>query len=173
MSRPSLRTAVLCAALMCATAQATDGDLDAGFGSAGVARAGATDVNAYADMLVQPDGKIVTCATRTANGQSGYDFFVARFTADGALDSSFSFDGKTTIDFDGGSGQDQCYGVALQGDGKIIVAGYTRGSTPDDRFAIARLNVDGTLDTSFGAGSGKATVTFSDRSQAVKVTVQA
>ena len=49
---------------------AADGDVDASFGNSGVARTGATDVNAYADVVVQADGKIVTCATRTANGLS-------------------------------------------------------------------------------------------------------
>lgn len=152
---------------------AVDGDIDPGFGNQGVARTGALDVNAYANVAVQPDGKIVTCGTRTMNGLSGHDFLIARFNGDGTPDTSFSFDGKTTIDFDGGTGQDQCYGIAVQPDGKIVAVGFTRGGDPNsDRFALARMNNDGTLDTSFGAGSGKTTVAFAGRSGANTVVLQ-
>ena len=63
---------------------------------------------------MQPDGKILCIA----EGEfPAIDFFVARFTADGDLDPTFSFDGKTTIDFGGNS--DICGGIAVQADGKI------------------------------------------------------
>ncbi|MEP7098160.1 MAG: hypothetical protein ABI748_10895, partial [Dokdonella sp.] len=79
----------------------------------------------------------------------------------GTLDPSFSFDGEVTIDFDNGSGSDATQGVALQADGKIVVAGTTTGSVSGSSdFAIARLNADGSLDTTFGAGTGKTTVSF-------------
>jgi len=99
-------------------------------------------------------------AAPTLTCSSPVDFFVARFTADGDLDVSFSFDGKTTIDF--GGNQDFCGGIAVQADGKIVVAGTTDpdGDTNSD-FAVARLNADGTLDTAtFGAGTGKSIVGF-------------
>ena len=146
--------------LAASTAIAANGDLDPSFGTGGFRIAGILDgsANVSAGTAVQPDGKILLCETENTSG--ALDFFVARFTASGAIDTSFSFDGHTTIDF--GGNNDICTGLAVQTDGKIVVAGTTiptaAGSNAD--FAIARLNNDGTLDTSFGAGSGKAVVGF-------------
>ncbi|MGA9341013.1 MAG: delta-60 repeat domain-containing protein [Rhodanobacteraceae bacterium] len=177
MNRHSLHTAVLGVALTCGTAQATDGVLDVHFGIQGVARAGVSDVQfsiASGTMIVQPDGKIVACGTRSMNGASGSDFFLARFTAEGALDTSFSFDGRVTIDFDAGMGADGCAAIALQDDGKLVAVGSTSNGGPFDRqFAIARLNPDGSLDTGFGAGTGKVRIPFMYSSGAAAVAIQA
>ncbi|MEO5558683.1 MAG: hypothetical protein ABIO49_02930 [Dokdonella sp.] len=143
-------------------ASAANGDLDPTFGSGGIAMTGVSDA-AFAlgvPPVVQSDGKILLCAGRSSNGASGSDFFVARFNANGTLDASFSFDGKVTIDFDGGSGSDQCNAVAVQSDGKIVVAGTTTNGANNSDSGIARLNADGTLDPTFGAGTGKTTVAF-------------
>ena len=142
---------------------ASDGSLDTTFGSSGVGLTGLTDAfgNGAYGPVIQPDGKILICDTRKSNGTSGQDFFVARFNANGTLDTSFSFDGKVTIDFDGGTGADTCTAIALQADGKIVIAGATYDASNNSDFAIARLNSDGTLDTTtFGAGTGKTTVAF-------------
>ena len=88
---------------------AADGDLDPTFGEDGIALTGVADGSGAVSAcgpVVQPDGKILLCSTRLDNGSSGADMFVARFTADGQLDPTFSFDGKVTIDFDGGAGSD-------------------------------------------------------------------
>lgn len=150
------------------SALAANGDLDNSFGSSGVARTGiANAAFPYSGFVtippvIQPDGKILTCGSQSTGSTSGTDFFVSRFTPNGALDTSFSFDGKVTIDFDGGGGGDLCTGIALQADGKIVVVGYTfiTAAVNGRDFAIARLNADGTLDTSFGGGTGKTTVGF-------------
>jgi uncharacterized delta-60 repeat protein len=85
------------------------------------------------------------------------------------LDPSFDTDGKQTTDFFGGV--DQAQSVALQTDGKIVVAGQaTQGS--NTLFALARYNPDGSLDTGFGAG-GKVTTSFgSGDSAAYGVAIQ-
>ncbi|HEU4664518.1 MAG TPA: delta-60 repeat domain-containing protein [Dokdonella sp.] len=153
----------LCAAVFAAaiatTAIAAEGDLDPTFGDGGFRLAGILDGSAaiVAGMAVQPDGKIVICETE---GSTALDFFVARFTADGAVDTSFSFDGHTTVDFSGGS--DTCSGLVVQSDGKIVVVGTTiPDQSSNSDFAIARLNSDGTLDTAaFGNGTGKSVVGF-------------
>ncbi|HEU4664521.1 MAG TPA: delta-60 repeat domain-containing protein [Dokdonella sp.] len=153
------------AALLAAAAPAfaADGDLDPTFGTGGLALAGIADAFGGATAckpVLQPDGKILTCGTRQIG--SSADFFVVRFTADGQLDPTFSFDGKVTIDFTGANGTDQATALALQSDGKIVVAGNTnpdRGSGHYD-FAVARLDADGTLDTTFGAGTGKKVIAF-------------
>ena len=146
-----------------AAAVANDGDVDTTFGVNGIARANLINTtNTFnGGPVVQPDGKFVVCNGITDNGPSGSDFYVARFTADGQLDPDFSFDGSVTIDFDGGTGGDQCSAVALQSDGKVVVAGFTQTADANSQdFAIARLNADGTLDTTFGNGTGKTTVGF-------------
>src|SRR5207247_1920443 len=80
---------------------------------------------------------------------------------DGSRDLSFGKFGKVSLSF--GYGLDVAWGVAIQGDGKIVVAGegavnfYKTGSD----FAVARLNTDGTLDTSF-SGDGMQTTNIRD-----------
>ncbi|MFZ1754605.1 MAG: Ig-like domain-containing protein, partial [Caldilineaceae bacterium] len=91
----------------------------------------------------QPDGRIV------AAGTSNNDFAVTRYLADGSLDTSFSDDGQVITDL---GGSDRGNAVAIQPDGKIVVAG-----TSNQDFALARYNPDGSLDTSF-AGDGLVTV---------------
>src|SRR5687767_14705361 len=71
---------------------------------------------------------------------------VSVLAADGSLDPTFGSGGIVTTDF--GSGADQGYAVALQPDGKIVVAGMSLGAINTD-FALARYNSDGSLDTTF------------------------
>lgn len=85
--------------------------------------------------------------------------------APGDLDTSFSFDGKVTTDF-GGVG-DEAHAVAVQLDGRIVAAGRTRTD-----FALARYNVDGSLDTSF-SGDGRVTTGFGTSETARGVALQA
>lgn len=157
-----------CLILLCAAslARAANGDLDTSFGSNGVARTGLVDQTGSNSCkpLVQPDGKILICGTRASNGPSGGNFLVARFNANGTLDTSFNGSGLVTIDFDGGAGGaagDIAGAIAIQSDGRIVVGGTARSAAPrSGDFAVARLMPDGTLDLSFGSGTGKATVGF-------------
>jgi uncharacterized delta-60 repeat protein len=110
-------------------------------------------------LALQPDGKIVV---------AGYDyrypsdFTVARHDPDGGLDETFAGDGIATLDFGGGDNDDEAHALALQPDGKIVVAGYTVEVGWDDRdFALARYNPDGTLDNTF-SGDGMLTTGFPD-----------
>lgn len=102
------------------------------------------------EMTIQPDGKILVV------GESGKgsvnDFALARYNADGSLDTSFGGgDGKVTTDL--GGLRDEAYAVKLQDDGKILVAGYSNNGSKLVT-ALARYNSDGSLDTSFGGGAG-------------------
>jgi uncharacterized delta-60 repeat protein len=117
-------------------------------------------------VALQADGKIVAAGT----SQYSTDFALARYNADGTLDTTFGGgDGKVTTNFfdnaDGG------YSVTLQADGKIIVGGAA-SANGDGRFALARYNIDGTLDTSFG-DNGKVTTAFTGIAGGNSVTVQA
>ena len=100
-------------------------------------------------VVIQPDGKIV------AGGFSNDRFAVARYNQNGTLDSTFSGDGKATTTFTKGA---LGLAVALQPDDKIVVAGFNRLSL-NTRFALARYNANGTLDTTFG-GDGRVTTNF-------------
>ncbi len=103
-------------------------------------------------MALQADGKIVMV------GGTFTDFVLARFNADGSIDTGFGIDGKVSTDMGSGFRQEEALAVAIQSDGKIVVAGYTAidaaPPAPDlpATFAIARYNSDGSLDTGFGTG---------------------
>ncbi len=127
---------------------AADGDVDAGFGKDGIALVGNESAGSPA-ITLQPDGRILLCdTTLDPDGDTRADFMIARFEADGRLDDSFGTSGRQTIDFEHGS--DSCTGIALQADGKVVLAGSTIASDGAHRFAIARLDDDGTPDTAFG-----------------------
>lgn len=80
--------------------------------------------------------------------------------ADGDLDTSFSVDGLATVDFAIGSTHEERASAAAVGpDGRLVVVGRARFSASDTDFAIARLNPNGTLDTTF-SGDGLQTVAF-------------
>lgn len=90
------------------------------------------------------------------SGDNGDDFAVARFNADGTLDSTFGQGGWAIVDF--GSTFDQAYTIAADAQGHIIVAGQTSVNGSFD-FAVARLDGSGALDSTFGSG-GKVIVDF-------------
>jgi uncharacterized delta-60 repeat protein len=150
----------LSAATFASAAIAADGDLDPSFGTGGFALAGLTTAafELPAKPIVQPDGKILICSTVNTGGTSGSDFFVERFNTDGSPDTSFDFDGQVTVDFAGRN--EGCNALALQADGKIVAIGTSTDTTPNADFAVARLNADGSLDPTFGAGTGTALVSF-------------
>ena len=146
----------------------TDGSLDASFGSGGkvtTAFGGATD-QAYA-IAIQSDGKVLVVGS--ASNGSNDDFALARYNSDGSLDASFDSDGRVTTDF--GSAADVAYAVAIQSDGKIVVAGSASNGSNDD-FALARYNSDGSLDTSFGSGGKAMTAILSATDYAFAVAIQ-
>jgi uncharacterized delta-60 repeat protein len=152
--------AALAAFFFCNAVAAADGELDPAFGPGGFRVSGLSTAafQLPPKPVVQPDGKIVTCSQLGSAGPSQADFFVARFNADGTPDASFNFGGSVTIDF--GSGIDACNAIAVQSDGKIVAAGSSGPDVVTSDFAVARLNADGTLDPTFGAGTGKTLVPF-------------
>lgn len=133
----------------------TDGTLDNTFGVDGKV---ITDLGTVADELasvaIQADGKIIVAGW---SGVTDYDFALARYNTDGTLDNSFGTSGIVTTDF--GMSSEMGYSVAIQPDGRIIVAGTSNSIAIGPVFALARYNVDGTLDNSF-SGDGKVTTDF-------------
>jgi uncharacterized delta-60 repeat protein len=108
-------------------------------------------------MVQQPNGQIVVAGS--VQTDKDLDFAVARFNADGSLDSHFGINGITTFGFDlGGANTDRVGGLVLQQDGKIVVAGTVSTGAQND-FGVARLTTAGKLDSSFGNG-GKISFSF-------------
>jgi uncharacterized delta-60 repeat protein len=131
----------------------SDGSFDTSFdgdGTAGVDFGGGDYGNAVA---AQPDGRLVVAGDTSIK----QDVAIARFNptgpADTTLDTTFDGDGVTTFDY---GDNDGAQAVALQPDGKIVVAGY---GGPGGDVAVTRLNPDGSPDTSFD-GDGTAGIEF-------------
>ena len=104
-----------------------------------------TGANSYInDIGVQSDGKIVIGGAFTSyNGTSRN--YIARLNADGSLDTSFDVGtgASTTVN-----------SIAIQSDGKILVGGFFTSYNGTARNYIARLNANGSLDTTFTVGAG-------------------
>jgi uncharacterized delta-60 repeat protein len=107
-------------------------------------------------VVLQPDGKIVVAGTAQVSA-SNKSVAVARLTSTGQLDTSFNGTGRLTFGFTGQVNEARA--VALQLDGKILVAGYTQIAGTNNDFAVARITTAGALDPSFN-GTGKQTVAF-------------
>jgi len=113
-------------------------------------------------IAIDGNGKILVAGYAT--GATDRDFVIARLNTDGSYDTSFDGDGKQAINMDGGS--DELYGIAIQADGKILIGGCASGtSTNSFDFAVARLNTNGSLDTTFD-GDGRVFVDFGDDDRA-------
>jgi uncharacterized delta-60 repeat protein len=137
------------------------GRLDQSFGAGGkvVTDVGARMTRGVFEVLgvkaiaLQADGKIV------AAGAGPGHFALARYTSDGRLDPSFGLGGVVITDV---GGDDTANAVAVQPDGKIVVAGWS-----DRQFALARYLSNGQLDPSFGKGGTVVTHGFGDDFNAV------
>jgi uncharacterized delta-60 repeat protein len=132
----------------------TDGTLDSSFDGDGkltLGFGGGGGVLEWADgVAIQGDGKIVAAGTGGVNTH----FALARLEIDGTPDAGFGSAGKVLTHFPGFAGA--FGGLALQADGKIVAA-----DTAHDflRFALARYETDGSLDTTF-SGDGRVVTAF-------------
>jgi uncharacterized delta-60 repeat protein len=132
----------------------TDGSLDTSFADSGkvvtsVAKNGSAD-----SVAMQGDGKIVVAGNSFIDGGNN-DFVVVRYNANGTLDTTFNQTGKATADF---GAHDLGHSVAVHGDGRIVVAGYSTNESKK-QCALACFKANGNLDTSFN-GTGKVTTNF-------------
>ena len=134
------------AARINAVATAAAGDLDPTFGPVGYIT---TSLSAGPDRAFavarQTDGKIVLAGTR--NHGFSPNIAVIRYNADGTLDTSFDGDGIVTTAVAGSSGS-QATALAIQPDGKIVVAG-TSTQSGNTLYTVVRYNLNGSLDMSF------------------------
>lgn len=163
----------------------TDGTLDESFGTGGIVTttfAMSTGFATAESMLIQPDQKLVVAGSVLYDNTSSDDdnIMLARFHPDGTLDDSFGAGGLVTTPVVSGY-YDKANEVALQTDGKIIVAGVAdMGGTAESYalerqdIALIRYNSDGTLDPEFGNGGIVTTsVAPAEFDEATSLVVQA
>ena len=136
----------------------SNGTLDPTFDGDGKVRTDFTPTSGEEASAVslQADGKLLAAGPVWFGLGTRSDFGLVRYNADGSLDTTFDGDGKVSIDF--GTNWDWPVGIAVQSDGKIVLAGFTEASLygPKD-VVLARYNRDGMLDGSFD-GDGKIVV---------------
>ena len=116
-----------------------DGSPDVSFGNSGIVLTDFAAPDAEASRVVLDGNKILVV------GDASGDFALARYNADGSLDTTFGNSGKQTYDV--GSDDDKAFGVAVESDGTIAVDGQSGGQA-----VLVGFNNDGSLDSSFGSG---------------------
>ena len=117
-------------------------------------------------VAAQRDGKIVVAGYATVG--RGDQFALVRYNSDGSLDTSLNSSGKLTTAV--GTGTCKSEGVALQGDGKIVVAGYSFNAAGQCSFTVLRYRTDGSLDATF-ADSGKVTTSIGGKNDSAESVV--
>src|SRR5215213_3571179 len=127
------------------------------------------------DITLDAAGRIIVVGSGPAS-TSFLSWTVARLTPNGLLDTTFNGTGKVTTSWVGTFGNvgGAAHGVAVQSDGKIVVAGDVRNSVflSNIDFGLVRYNVNGTLDSTFGTGGKVVTDFFARQDQAFDVEIQ-
>jgi uncharacterized delta-60 repeat protein len=126
----------------------TDGTFDTTFNSTGiVTTAIGTNFDEANALAIQGDGKLVAAGTSITGTHDV--FALVRYNMDGSLDTTFNNTGIVTTAI--GTIGDFAYALAIQGDGKLVAAGYSQYTFTQEVFALVRYNTDGSLDTTFNA----------------------
>jgi uncharacterized delta-60 repeat protein len=153
----------------------SSGALDSTFGSGGIVTTpiGSLDAD-VGSLAVQADGKIVAAGLAGNAFTDVWDVALLRYNANGSLDTTFGGgDGIVTTDI--GSSSNYANAVALQADGKIVVAGnaFANSFANTSDIAVLRYNTDGTLDTAgFGSPNGYVTTNVGAFDNGFAVAVQ-
>jgi uncharacterized delta-60 repeat protein len=128
-----------------------NGSLDNTFGAGGIVRTTTYPghTSRATSMVLQSNGKIVVAGFDQPTDSSTSDMVVVRYNANGSLDTRFDGDGIARVGFVGYS-SDYANAVKMQSNGKIVLAGYSNANGTND-FAVARLNSNGSRDTTFGS----------------------
>jgi uncharacterized delta-60 repeat protein len=136
----------------------SNGSLDQSFGSGGKVKThfpGVDNTGSSAtSAALQPDGKLVVGGYYKKNDRTPHEFAVARYNSNGTLDSTFGQAGNVMTRI--GLGDAFSFGIALQSNGRIVLAGYSY-TTADHAFTLAGYTSNGSLDSSFGNGGLVAT----------------
>ncbi len=132
-------------------AHLADGSLDNTFANGGYAIVDNDNIDVLYDLVLQGDGKILSCGTTGAGGFGGArDFCVMRFNADGSTDNTFGTNGLVVTAM--AAGFEDANGLALTNDFKVICGGFVQQTNNDFAFARYHLGdvvlVDGCTDAS-------------------------
>lgn len=157
-----------------------DGTLDPSFGTGGkvVSNLLTSTSGDSRAMAIQPDGKIIAVGASTP--ATGEEFALMRYNADGTLDASFGQGGVTTTQFtminpysrQTEVGNAIAEGVAIDDQGRIVVAGYESDNNGKSTIVLARYSPDGSLDPTFGVGGQVTTdINFSGTNKAFNVKI--
>src|SRR5262245_49795169 len=127
----------------------SDGSLDSTFDTDGIVLTEVSPVDDNGNAVaVQADGRIVVAgSTQVQAGSDHSPMLVLRYFPNGALDPSFGGSGFTTVDL--GPSSAAATAVLLQPDGKIVAAGYSSNSGPNQSFSVVRITWSGALDNTF------------------------
>jgi len=119
-------------------------------------------------VAIQPDGRIVAVGVGGA-GDNPPNPALARYKADGSLDTTLEGGGKLVTDF---GAFDEAFSVAIQADGKIVATGFTyAGGAAPPSFAMMRYDSDGSLDPSFD-GDGRVITDFGAFDESFAIAIQ-
>ena len=149
----------------------TNGSADLSFGDKGNVSTNFGGTEEAVAIVIQADGKIIVAGAST-NNVNQYQFAVARYNTNGTLDNTFTNIGKQLVSAIGNA--DICKSVALQADGKIVLAGstFTDLNYDSSRFALVRLNNNGTPDNTFSDDGKQITAFGNAYSVASAVSIQ-
>ena len=149
----------------------TTGSLDISFANNGISTVDRSTFESNVAFAVQPDGKVVTVGFSEDLGTSKLTVF--RYLPAGNLDETFANQGVFEGTFNAVTNHAQA--VALQPDGKILVAGYVTSIQPikqnNEDLLVLRFNANGTLDNTFGLnGVQKLNLEFNERPVGIQLT---
>ncbi len=152
--------------------QAAGGAPDSSFGSGGRVEHDVTTSHLPASMVMaaQPDGKVLAAAAMRVDYER-YAVAVTRLLPDGATDPQFGAEGSTGLDWPGSHAPER---LALQADGKILLAGRTRPNPASDETYtwLVRLRADGSLDPDFGTDGRVLPTPYGDDEHGAALVVQ-
>lgn len=136
----------------------TDGSIDKSFGDNGIVELDDIPTQEIASaVIIQKDGKIVVGGRENNIAPTFTNFLIIRLNADGSFDQTWGTNGRMIVDF--GNEEDLLSHLAIQKDGKIVASGISETGPNPFNIALVRLNIDGSLDTTFGPDKNGKVVT--------------
>lgn len=115
----------------------TYGALDGGFGNEGVVTSNLGFYDVGSALQIQEDGKILVAGGTGDGPPFDVEMAVWRYLADGTTDNSFGVDGISKVQIS--DRVDEALGMALQADGKIVIAGKARNENNNHDYIVARM----------------------------------
>jgi len=151
----------------------SDGALDSSFGrdnNGMVITSASHECNFFVDVAVTPDNNIIAIGTAQNENTRFAEFFLARYTMDGILDSSFGENNNGIVCTPLGTGNAIAKNILIQDDGKLLVTGVVQWET-GTQFTTVRYLPNGYIDTSFG-NNGILSLSIRENSRSFALALQ-